>query len=168
MMMDAQPLTSIQVIDSAIKIGLGALIGGTISFFTQRYVQNQLMQKSKKEEYRKKIFEIVDILGKLHASIVNYLVVGSSTPIHKDMNRYSTAEANFDSRWKESMSIGFQLDILGLTNSSNCAHIFLLSLQSVPTAIEANISGDRSIEQSIHRNYDLLIASIKQDYQSLF
>lgn len=168
MLMEAEPLTSLQVIDSAIKIGLGALIGGAISFFTQRYVQNQLMQKSKKEEYRKKIFELVDTLGKLHASIVNYLAVGSSTPVHKDMKRYLTAESEFDSRWKETMSIGFQLDILGLANSSDCAHTFLLSLQSVPTAIEANISGDNSIEQGIHRNYDLLIASIKQDYQSLF
>jgi hypothetical protein len=167
-MIEAQPLTAIQVVDSAIKIGLGAVIGGLIGFFTQRYVNNQLKEKSRKEEYRKRIFEIVDALGKTHATTIHFIAVGTAVPIDKDMARYQQAEIEFQNAWKGSMSLGFQLDVLGLSESAQYAHAFLLSLTRAGDAIIANINGDPSIDRSIHQNFDNLIASIKSDYQSMF
>jgi hypothetical protein len=167
-MLEAQPLTSIQVVDSAVKIGLGAIIGGLFSFLTQKYVQGHLLEKSKKDEYRKKIFEIVDALGRMHSSLVDYIAVGTAVPNHKDMDKYAKKEEEFASQWKDCMSIGFQLDILGLTESARHASIFINSLADADDAIMANIIGDHTPEQSLHQKFDALIASIKRDYQTMF
>jgi len=165
--------SNLDILDSAVKIAIGAFLGGYFTFATQAYIQNQTRDREKKKELRNRLFEITRKIAKSFETVTHYTSSAVAFNNHPKLLsaklEYEEADKEHVVAWKALLSIPSELEILGLDNTSNLARTYFLQLSKAPDMVEEFITTNKeTLRNSMNTTFDALMTSIKNDYHSLF
>ena len=165
--------TNLDILDTAIKVGLGALLGGYFSFATQAFVQDRTRDREKNKELRDRLYALTTKFGKSFESVTHYIasaVVFNNNP--KDptsKSEYEEADRENLASWKGLLGTPFELEILGLKKSAALATAYFIHLSDSANMVSEIIElGQESKRNNMNDAFETLMKSIKDDYQSLF
>ena len=164
--------TNLDVLDTAVKVGLGALLGGYFSFATQAFIQDRTRDREKQKELRDRLYQITIKLGKSFEDVTHYIataLVFNNLPADPvAQSDFQEADKEYVISWKCLLSVPFELEILGLKKTSKCAEAYCLRLSEAPEIIEKMILDKDKEQKELHIAFEALMKSIQSDYQALF
>jgi hypothetical protein len=167
-------IAGIRILDDAVKIGLGAMIGFIGSIVAMFYSFKHERIKTKKENYRMKICEAIECLEKVKNGTADYI---AKTIAFIELQKQAYTNESFDRVKAEVLEAGnnFQklraealskptiFEILELKVSAQKAANFLHMVLDPLKAIE-----DNEYTKNMNIAFSEFIESAKNDYQSTF
>lgn len=166
-------ITNLDVLDTAVKVGLGALLGGYFTFATQAYIQKQTNERERAKELRDRLYAITIRIGKSFEDITHYLscayAFNQNPSSETAKNEFHASDQNFTASFKGLLSVPHELEVLGLSKSSKAAKEYFLTFSfGGEMAQEAIIGADNRLRNAMHDAFDKCMDTFKSDYHDLF
>lgn len=159
--------TWMDIIDSAMKIGLGACIG----LAGQAYAQSETSNRDRKAELRAKLMECVDKITTLYLSAKAYFIFYAI-----DDEDSTNARLKFRDDVKNLSRVPSHMELLGFKMTADCAQGMINKILRAPDEAlklvdmnyrERDKASDVYLEE-IEKAFDEFASSAKDDYHSLF